>query len=351
MESLRAHPLQFLAVKGRVTDIIGEQAQRRAEVRLEREQAEHRFVGVRRAVDLGAEAFLRFGEGDRILARRAFVHQAEHQRLGAERIVRIGGIAGIEAHRDLHRRYRGPAREDDFHSVLQLGAFDRRKFERFEVHHRWKLRTIGDRGRRADTRIGTDVAERRIPVTVGRYRRRRLAFGEGAAAIFTAFGTLAGRVGQRESRTRHPFVGHRLRLLGRNLRQPVELGLVIGGIVRIERAFRQRHRLAAKAADRFQPRNRTAEIAGRGALQFVRGRAGREEIGDLCVELFADDLGIDARLHVGLNDQEACILQRLCERRDADRDRSLRTSALSSRDEDRPPSTAVAICSGTDLDR
>eukprot|EP01136_Pigoraptor_vietnamica_P016953 Opistho-1_new@61460 len=130
VELLRPNALEFLGVERRVADIVGEQAQRGAEVRFQREQAEHRFVGIGGSVDLRAQPLLRFGKGDRIEARRALVHQAEHQRLGAQCIVRIGGIARVEAHRDIDRRHRRAPRENDLDAVFQLGAFDRGKVER-----------------------------------------------------------------------------------------------------------------------------------------------------------------------------------------------------------------------------
>src|SRR3546814_6674287 len=56
----------------------------------------------------------------------------------------------------------------------------------------------------------------------------------------------------RKGRARQPFVRGRLHLLGCRLGEPLELDLVIGGIVRIERALGERHRLAAETADRFE---------------------------------------------------------------------------------------------------
>src|SRR3546814_8620190 len=53
-------------------------------------------------------------------------------------------------------------------------AFDLGEFERLQPRHAGKLRAIGDRGRRADAGIGTDVAERGVPVAVGLNRGRAL---------------------------------------------------------------------------------------------------------------------------------------------------------------------------------
>src|SRR3546814_11168576 len=69
--------------------------------------------------------------------------------------------------------------------------------------------------------------------------------------------------------------------------------------------------LAAKAADRFEPCDGAAERARRSALQFVGGRAGRQEFRDLFIEALADQIRIDAFLDIGLDDQDARILERL----------------------------------------
>ena len=139
VELLRANTLQFLGVERRVADIVGEQRQRRTQIGLQGEQTEHRLVGVGGRIDLRAEPFLRFGKGDRIEVCRAFVHQAEHQRLGTERTVRIGSIARVKADRDVDRRHRRAAGEDDLDAVFELGAFDRREVERGEIGDRGQL--------------------------------------------------------------------------------------------------------------------------------------------------------------------------------------------------------------------
>src|SRR3546814_4202328 len=96
VELLRPHALQLLRIEGGVADIVGEQRERRTQIGRQREQAEDRLVGIRRAVDLRAEPLLGLGKSDRIEARRPLVHQAQHQRLGAERTMRVGGIRSEE---------------------------------------------------------------------------------------------------------------------------------------------------------------------------------------------------------------------------------------------------------------
>src|SRR3546814_2374427 len=112
-------------------------------------------------------------------------------------------------------------------------------------------------------------------------------------------------------------------LLWRRLGEPLKLDLIISGIVRIERAFGERHRLAAETADRFELRDRAAEIACGRALQLVGGRSAREEGRDFLVEPFGDMRGIDTRLDVGLDQHDSRLLERRGARRDADRDRIL----------------------------
>ena len=58
-----------------------------------------------RRVDLDPEPFLGFGEGLRVEAGGAFLEHADHQRLDAARGRRVGGIAGVEADRELGDRH------------------------------------------------------------------------------------------------------------------------------------------------------------------------------------------------------------------------------------------------------
>ena len=145
-------------------------------------------------------------------------------------------------------------------------------------------RKLADRGQRAvrlDRRSG-----------VGRrFARRGLNLGFGISLA------LAGREDDRQRRPAQPLLHARADRRGRDRRILRQRLLVEVAVVGVGLAFRERHRLAAEAADLLEPADLARHLAHHRALDFVGRRALGDIIGHDLVEPLLDQLGIDARLH------------------------------------------------------
>ena len=264
-----------------------------------------------------------------IAGRRAFLDQRQVQCLGTELGLVVGGVAGIEVDRDVDGRDRAAAREHDLHAVRQGRAFDRRELQRLDGKHGW-LRNLR-RGRllrrRCRRRGRLDRLRRDRRLHAG---RRGAAFGrateiarvrDDAAGNRNVFGrALARRHRQAKCGTAHPLAGR-----GGNARRGcggdfLQVFLVLGRVLRIDFALRQRDRFPGKAADLLQALDRRGDRAGRGALHLVGRRAVLEEVRNDLVEAARDQRRIDSGLHPRGHRQQRDLLELLDACRHADRD-------------------------------
>ncbi len=309
---LGAQAFDFRCLEGRIAHHVRQQLDRGRKVRRQREHRHRRPVERCGGLDVRAQALVLLGDLDAVPRRRAFGHQAQHQRLRAQGRLRIGRIARIEAHRDDHIRHGAALREDDGNAVRELTALDRRKVERRKRTDIRKLRAI-DRRRKAHRRFRV-----RIEIVRGRMRRRlRVDPPAERAAVERA---LAGLHGQRIDRPRKPFLR---RLLHDGRRERTELGETLFVVVRVVReqlALRQRHRLAAEAADGFHAADASRNRRDQRAAHFVRRRAVAQEFRDHLIQALCDLRGVDAGLHVGRHLENARVHELLQRRRDRDRD-------------------------------
>ncbi len=127
-----------------------------------------------------------------------------------------------------------------------------------------------------------------------------------------------GRHGQPEYRPPQPFadgVAHRLRR-GGGIEGKVLL--IFAGVIGINCAFGQGHRLAAEAADLFQPADRAGKLTCRRALDLVGGGTLGQVIGQQLVEASADGDGVLSRLHIDGDFRDRQLFERLDAGLDAD---------------------------------
>ena len=300
---LPAHAIHLGGRERRMPHDIRHQIERRREIGGQRGQIDARSIHARRGGNIRAQIFLGLGDLHRSIFVSAFIEHAEHERLGAERILRVRCVAGVEIDRHAHHRHAGSLREQHRNAVGKLGMLDGREDEIGDPADRRQLRPIDPA---AGCRRGLRACRQR--------HRGRCASTAGAIAVDRRFLIGAARAGgerEGEHGSRQPFL-RRGAHLGRGQRRlGGELLLVEARIVRIDRARRERHRLAAESADRFQALDGGRDAIRLGAAQFGFGRAVLDEIGDHLIELLADQGGIDAGLHHRLDGEFPHALIRL----------------------------------------
>ena len=310
---LHAHALQLLGIEGGVADDIGHQVERGAEIGLHRAHRHDGAVKVGRGVDVDAQPLLRLGQLHRIQLLRAFLQQCDHQAVGAQRVLGIARIARVEAHRDANHRHRGPPGEAHLDAVRQRRFLDigeveighRARFGEGRAVHGCQRLLAGCACRHRV--FGHARIERRCIENAGAHRRAAAGHLTGAACDFLIGIALTGQHVQLGDGARQPFL-HRGGDLGRrHARQHVELLLVEGRIVRIERAFGQRHRLAGKAADLLQPVDPLGRFARGDALHLVGGWTLGDEIGHDGVKPVRDRSDIGTGLHIDIDFENAAM--------------------------------------------
>ena len=109
---------------------------------------------------------------------------------------------------------------------------------------------------------------------------------------------LARRHGQAEDGPSQPFTRSVRHLLRRRGGIGGKVFLISGGVVRIDGALRQRHRLAIEAPNLLQPGNGPCHLLCRCAQHLVGVRSLGKIVGEQRIEPLSDRCRILTRLHV-----------------------------------------------------
>ena len=280
-ELLPLQTIQLLLREGGVEDHVGEDRERRVEVRLEGRERDGRRVEVGARAELGPEPLQLVADLERGARLRALVEHVAGEAGGAGRGL-VGRVAGVDEQVHPDDRHLVPLGHDELQAVRQGGALE-----------------------------GGKAALRR------RSRRRaRLAVGPARAR-----GELRERVHlERVDAVRQPASRGGRELGRRRGLHALELRAVEVGPAAPDLALREDVRLAAEAADPLHAAHEAGELLRLRALHLLGRRPVLQQARDLLVDRLLDRGEVAARPRGGAHDERAADLRRSLVRRDVGRD-------------------------------
>ena len=293
-QTLGADTLDFRRTKGRITQHIGKQGQRRLQIGADAAEAGHSAVHAGAKAERCTQTFLRLGQSQTVARGRAFFHDVQHQGVRTQTVGTVGGNTGIELQRDTRHRHGGRVHIDHLDTVRQGGAF-----HVGEVHI-------------------LDVTNRRCRITLDTHdfcgrcrccaRRRRSGIDIGLA--------LARQHGLAIDRTGQPALHGILDLLRRHRRIAFQLLLVVIGITGIKLPLGQNRSLAIGL---FQTLDGARRILRHDAVDLVLRRAIGHQLVKGGVHLGGHGFWVLTRLHRHRIGEHADALEHLIACRDARR--------------------------------